>query len=132
MDGSGNTGPVASVAKRDFAGLDALTTLSLTNHDITGLADNVFDHIEDTLTRVRLEDNAIRRATGNALKDMANLDIVEMADSGLSHIEAGFFGTANLTQLELQGNDLTALRATRSCGWRARQAVRRSLCPART
>ena len=109
VDGSGNTGPVASVAKRDFAGLDALTTLSLTNHDITGLADNVFDHIEDTLTRVRLEDNAIRRATGDALKDMANLDIVEMADSGLSHIEAGFFGTANLTQLELQGNDLTAL-----------------------
>ena len=44
-----------------------------------------------------------------SLKDMANLDIVEMADSGLSHIEAGFFGTANLTQLELQGNDLTAL-----------------------
>ena len=109
VDGSGNTGPVASVAKRDFAGLDALTTLSLTNHDITGLADNVFDHIEDTLTRLRLEDNAIRRATGDALKDMANLDIVEMADSGLSHIEAGFFGTANLTQLELQGNDLTAL-----------------------
>ena len=109
VDGSGNTGPVASVAKRDFAGLDALTTLSLTNHDITGLADNAFDHIEDTLTRVRLEDNAIRRATGDALKDMANLDIVEMADSGLSHIEAGFFGTANLTQLELQGNDLTAL-----------------------
>ena len=109
VDGSGNTGPVASVAKRDFAGLGALTTLSLTNHDITGLADNVFDHIEDTLTRLRLEDNAIRRATGNALKDMANLDIVEMADSGLSHIEAGFFGTANLTQLELQGNDLTAL-----------------------
>ena len=109
VDGSGNTGPVASVAKRDFAGLDALTTLSLTNHDITGLADNAFDHIEDTLTRVRLEDNAIRRATGDALKDMANLDIVEMADSGLSHIEAGFFGAANLTQLELQGNDLTAL-----------------------
>ena len=109
VDGSGNTGPVASVAKRDFAGLDALTTLSLTNHDITGLADNVFDHIEDTLTRLRLEDNAIRRATGDALKDMANLDIVEMADSGLSHIEAGFFGAANLTQLELQGNDLTAL-----------------------
>ena len=109
VDGSGNTGPVASVAKRDFARLDALTTLSLTNHDITGLADNAFDHIEDTLTRVRLEDNAIRRATGDALKDMANLDIVEMADSGLSHIEAGFFGTANLTRLELQGNDLTAL-----------------------
>lgn len=47
---AGDYGPGASVVKRHFVRLDALTPLSLTNHDITGLANNVFDHVEDTLT----------------------------------------------------------------------------------
>ena len=111
VDGSNSSyGPVSAFAKRDFEGMDALTTLELPNHNLDGLAETMLDHVRDTLLTLELNGNDIERATGTPLRNMSGLRNLRLNYNDISRLDAEFLEDLDgLFVLNLQYNELASL-----------------------
>ena len=110
VNGDTGYGPVPGFAARDFEGMDGLESLYIQNQDITGLSDDLFSHVEDTLAALGVTGNeSYRSATGAPFANMSLLHTLYLKNNALNDIPASFLSGVSPRVLDLRDNDLRTL-----------------------
>ncbi len=98
---------IASLKAGDFAGLTALTELSLALNTLDDLPPRVFSGLT-ALERLYLNENDLTSLPAGVFSGLTALLTLSLSDNDLTSLPAGVFtGLAVLEELDLGGNDLT-------------------------
>ncbi len=95
----------------DFSGLSALTSLDLSNNQLSTLPAGAFTGLS-ALTELRLDRNQLSTLPAGAFTGLSALTELDLGENQLSALSAGAFtGLSVLTELYLHSNQLSTLPA---------------------
>ena len=107
-----NSNKISSLYSETFANLTGLRTLNLSYNELSGLPEDVFDSLGDSLTELNLSGNdfSSNSLPAEVFDGLTVLQKLYLHRSGLASLEEDLFdGLTGLQWLYLYGNSLTSL-----------------------
>ena len=102
---------ITTLKAGDFDGLTGLTSLNLSENQLSTLPEGIFDDLT-ALTLLELNDNQLSTLPADIFDELAKLRELHLYNNQIATLPAGTFdGLSWLDQLFLQGNQLTTLPA---------------------
>ena len=102
---------ITTLKAGDFDGLTGLTSLDLSENQLSTLPEGIFDDLT-ALTLLKLHDNQLSTLPADIFDALTKLQDLQLHNNQLSTLPAGTFdGLSWLGELFLQGNQLTTLPA---------------------